>query len=197
MRAEAFRSRHRRRILTLAAAIFACLLLLGIGLLLPMQEDSAPNSKPVAPDAADVPRAEGARPCLDAKSTSVSNLWKASRSLPAVMPHDDLASPRSVEGAWSCAGGTAAVVKFTSGIQMTMDSGWIVSNEQAMLSNFAKDWAVGTVRSVGGRTSLVIPRGPRSSNGEVAFFDGGTLVTIDGDGHRDVDQLSRIASSVN
>lgn len=145
----------------------------------------------------DVAAAMGSGPCLSSQPVSLDQLWSRSPDLPSIMPHDELAGKHAVTGVWSCARGSAAVVKFDSGLQMSMDHGWDESAGRAQSLQFAFDWGDGKVQLVGGREALVIPVGSDVAKGQVLFFDGGTLVTIDGNGMQSTGDLTRVAGTIN
>lgn len=146
---------------------------------------------------ADVPPPIGDGPCADAESVPIDAMSSQLPFVPDVLPHDELASHDNVSGAWSCASGHAAVITFASHIEMTMDSGWTVTDDKAKLDHFSADWPGSTETTLGGRPALVVPIGSDSSRGEVMFFDQGSLVRIDGDGSQSIDELSRVAASVS
>jgi hypothetical protein len=134
-------------------------------------------------------------PCPDAHKFSLGDL-AARADAPIWLPHSDLASPATLTGAWTCAGGDTPVLTFGK-LVVTYEPGWTGVDVNEKWGELVDELGEGYVQTIQGQHALVQPVTKASPRGQVLLVVDGVLIRVLGDGSLPVDQLVDVAQSIN
>ena len=118
-------------------------------------------------------------PCSDSRKQEPRDPFPKASQVLKIVPTAAIAKQATLKAAWSCAGGIAEVLEFSSGVRVTYQSGFDDVNPATKWPNFVEQNG-GRVSEVGGVTTYVGTNSPNYPQPFIEAIVDGSLVQVIG-----------------